>query len=112
MKKLFTFDVTLKELMDLRSVAKEFHRLSAVFSLLKLFWYNLSDKKDQIRRWNRIRVGSVQVFLDDDNLLHLDFFTRFNLSAYKPFLDALDLISVSEDDSNFPDELKDFDVQE
>ncbi len=106
-KKLFTFDVTLKELMNLKEYAKEFPKLGATFSLLKMFWYNLPDKIDAIKRWNGIRVGSIYVFLDDDNSLHLDFVTRFRFADKTPYLDAFDLVAQNES-GNFPDYLKDF----
>lgn len=109
MKKLFDFDVTLKDLMHLGERAKEVTRLGAVFSLLKIFWYNLKDrdKEAEAKRWNRIRVGSIYVFLDDDNHLHIDFVTRFNLTAATAYIDALELISRIDPDK-MPDYLKDY----
>ena len=109
-KDLFRFDVTLKDLLNLRSCALDIPRLAAVFTLLKTFWYKLSDKASEAERWNRIRVGSIEVFLDEDDHLHLDFITRFNWTNAKPYLEALDIISKSESMKDIPDELKDFDL--
>lgn len=108
MKQLFRFDVTLGELMNLYGRAKEVSKLGAVFSLLKMFWYNLKDKQENKERWNRIRVGSINVYLDDEDHLHLDFITRFHLGNSQPFLNALDLIAESDWDQEYPAELKDF----
>jgi hypothetical protein len=89
MKKLFSFDVTLRELMYLGS--KKTPQLGLIFEFLKQFWYVIEGRLD-MERWDNIRIGSVDVFLDQDGHLHLDFMTRFHLNG-KPktleFLDAL-----------------------
>jgi hypothetical protein len=92
MKNIFRFDVTLKDLMNLGQRAKDFTELNAVFAGLHAFWYNLDDKEAQKERENRIRVGSVKVYLDDEYHLHIDFITRFNLENSKPFLDLLNYL--------------------
>lgn len=108
-KDLFRFDVTLKDLLNLRERAKEFPRLAAVFFLLKTFWYKLSDQASEAERWNRVRVGSIEVFLDEDDHLHLDFITRFNWTNAKSYLEALDLIAKSGPE-DIPEVLRDFDL--
>lgn len=77
MKTDFFIDVTLKDLMNLGKRAAEVKQLDFIFNLLQNYWYNLEDKKEQEERENRIRVGSIWVYLDDDGALHLDFVTRF-----------------------------------
>ena len=98
MKNIFRFDVTLNDLMNLGRRAKDVKELEVVFTALHTFWYNLEDKKKQEERENRIRVGSVEVYLDDEYHLHIDFITRFNLQHAKPFLQLLDLIKNKDED--------------
>jgi len=92
MNQIFRFDVTLKELMNLGVRAKESKKLDLIFNLLQKFWYDLEDKHDQEERENRIRVGSVEVYLDEDSHLHIDFLTRFSFASNSKILQFLDLI--------------------
>lgn len=92
---IFAFDVTLKDLMNLGDRAKEVWKLQAIMEFLKRFWYKPSG--DAIRdshRWNDIRVGSVDVFLDDDKNLHLDFVTRFSLGSYPEIVELLEKLKA------------------
>lgn len=75
--------------MNLGHRAKDVKKLDVVFDALHAYWYNLKDKKAQEERENRIRVGSVEVYLDDEYHLHIDFITRFHLENSKPFLKLL-----------------------
>lgn len=77
--------------MNLGDRAKEVWKLQAIMEFLKRFWYKPSgDAIRDFHRWNDIRVGSVDVFLDDDKNLHLDFVTRFNFAAIPEMLEILD----------------------
>lgn len=80
MKKLFTFDVTLKELMNLEECSKRIKKLAGLFFFLKGFWYELDENHEAVenKRWNNIRVGSVDVYLDEEKNLCLKFVTRFS----------------------------------
>lgn len=77
MEKLFSFDVRLKDLMNLGDMGKEFEKLGLMFEILKGFWYTLEDKVREQERWNSIRVGSMDVYLDEDKTLCMKFYTRF-----------------------------------
>lgn len=89
MNKLFTFDVSLKDLMNLGERAKEVENLDLIFRTLHHFWYNLKDKNQQKRREETTRVGSVDVFLDEDKNLHIDFVTRFSFASLPTMLEVL-----------------------
>jgi hypothetical protein len=106
---LFSFDVTLKDLMNLGRRAKEVPKLGAIFSLLKIFWYKLDDKERAKERWGRIRVGSVDLFIDDEDHLHMDFVTRFHFGNARAYLEAFKLIAGLGYDEELPDYLEDFD---
>jgi hypothetical protein len=93
MKNLFRFDVTLQELLHLGDLAKNFSRLRVLFSLLDHWWYDLSDKKRSEERRKNIRIGSVNVFLDDDGGLHLDFITRFGFKDEPGAVELLENLS-------------------
>lgn len=89
MNKIFTFDVTLKDLMNLGERAREVSKLDLIFRFLNAFWY-VQDKKGEEERWNSTRVGSVDVFMDEDKNLHLDFATRFSLKSYPEIVKILE----------------------
>ena len=77
MNKLFRFDVTLKDLMNLGERAKNFPKLGMIFEFLKGFWYTLKDKEAEQERWANVRVGSIEVYLDEHKHLCMEFATRF-----------------------------------
>ena len=76
MKKLFSFDVCLKHLEGLRG--NKSSKVKMVMDILKYFWFEGQGGSDP-EYWDRVRVGAVDVYLDDENHLHLDFVTRFHL---------------------------------
>lgn len=89
MNKLFSFDVTLKDLMNLGERAKDVAKLEAVLIFLRMFWYDLKDDEmgeDEHKRWNNIRVGSIDVYLDDDKHLCMEFSTRFQFQNHPQIL--------------------------
>lgn len=93
MNKLFTFDVTLKDLMNLGERAEEVEKLKAIFTFLQMFWYDdtgneLEDEEDD--RWNNIRVGSVDVYLNEDKHLCLEFYTRFQFQSSPQIVSLLE----------------------
>lgn len=93
MNKLFSFDVTLKDLMNLGERAKEFKKLEAVLGLLQMFWYDLPDEaleEVEQNRWNNIRVGSIDVFLDEHKHLCMEFVTRFQFQNSPQILSWLE----------------------
>jgi hypothetical protein len=85
-EKLFSFDVTLEMLESLR--INKFDKVEFVLDFLKKFWMERSGGNDP-EYWNRVRVGSVDVYLDDGNQLHLDFVTRFHLDNYPEIIELL-----------------------
>ena|SRR5258706_6342334 len=93
MDKLFSFDVTLKDLMNLGERAKEVKKLEATLALLQMFWYDLPnealEEKEQ-ERWNNIRVGSIDVFLDEHKHLCMEFVTRFQFQNSPQILNWLE----------------------
>jgi hypothetical protein len=96
MNKLFSFDVRLKDLMNLGERAKEVKKLDLIFMLLKGSWYTLkNDPNAEQERWDRIRVGSVDVYLDEGKNLHLDFVTRFHFENSPEILALLDELKNS-----------------
>lgn len=90
MNKLFRFDVRLKDLMNLGEQTKEVTKLDLIFTLLKGFWYNLKDKKAEEERWNNIRVGSIEVYLDEHKHLCFEFVTRFQFQNSPEILELLE----------------------
>jgi hypothetical protein len=93
MKQLFSFDVRLQDLMNLEKYSQKVDKLSLIFDLLKGFWYTLKDKTAEQERWNNIRIGSVDVYLDETNSLHLDFTTRFSFNSSPEMLKFFEYIS-------------------
>jgi hypothetical protein len=87
MKKLFDFDVTLKDLDSLSQ--HPFDKVQVIMTFLKTFWFERSGGSNP-EYWDRVRVGTIQVFLDDDNHLHLDFHTRFSLTNYPKITEILE----------------------
>lgn len=80
MDNLFSFDVTLKDLMNLGERAKEVKKLEAILLFLQMFWYDLPNdalEENELERWNNVRVGSINVFLDEHKHLCMEFVTRF-----------------------------------
>lgn len=75
--KLFNFDVTLKDLMNLGERAQKVEKLKMLFVMLEKIWY--PNKEDQQHRWNDIRIGSVDVYVDKDNQINMNFTTRFDI---------------------------------
>ena len=110
MNKLFSFDVTLKDLMNLGERAKEFPKLQIIFEFLEHYWYDLKDIKSEPKtifeqekqRWNYVRVGSIDVYLDDQNQLCFEFKTRFQFSGNPTILEFFEKIKSLE----YPDILK------
>jgi len=86
MQKLFSFDVTLKELESLRGNKAD--KVQLIMDFLKSFWMKGNGGNDP-EYWDRVRVGSVDVYLDEQDHLHLDFVTRFHLGNYPQILEAL-----------------------
>lgn len=101
MKEIFSFDVRLKDLMNLGEQAQTFGKLKALFAILKRSWYSLEDKAAEEERWNRIRIGSVEVFLDDSGALHMDFVTRYSFAQNSR---AIELLALLPDDIELPDD--------
>lgn len=95
MKKLFGFDVTLKELMNLGEASSRVKRLAALFDMLKSYWYDIKDSERAQHRWENIRIGSVDVYLDTDNSLCMKFETRFAFPDGDEFLDLLSQLKSS-----------------
>lgn len=84
MDKLFSFDVTLKDLMNLGERAKDVKKLELVLGFLQMFWYNDSGNEledEEQHRWNNIRVGSIDVYLNKDKNLCMEFVTRFQFQS-------------------------------
>lgn len=90
MKKLFYFDVTLKELESLRGNKSE--KVQTILDFLKVFWFEGSGGSDP-EYWDRVRVGTVNVYLDDSDQVHLDFVTRFHLGNYPKIKEMLSKLS-------------------
>lgn len=90
MSKLFSFDVTLQDLMNLGDRAKSVKKLDLIFLFLKGFWYDLKDKVAEKERWNNVRVGSVDVYLNEDKHLCLQFVTRFQFQQSPQILEFLE----------------------
>ena len=93
MNKLFSFDVTLKDLLNLGERAQEVEKLKAVFAFLQMFWYN--DKGNELEdeeqdRWNNIRVGSMDVYLNEDKHLCMEFVTRFQFQSSPQIVQLLE----------------------
>lgn len=98
MDRLFSFDVTLQDLMNLGARAKDVVKLEAIFLLLRKFWYDLGDElsEEEQERWNRIRVGSIDVYLDDDQHLCFEFATRFTFTNNPQILAFLNKLKDSD----------------
>lgn len=77
MKKIFDFDFTLSHLMDLS--LSPMKKVQTLFDYLTNFWYTDKDGQLDKERWENVRIGTCEVYLDEDEVLHLDFATRFNL---------------------------------
>jgi hypothetical protein len=108
-KMLFSFDVRLKDLLHLGDMAKTFSKLEALFKALDLWWYDLSNEDKSEQRRNNIRIGSVNVLLDDDGALHLDFCTRFSLKNEPlavQYLEQIDELRGDEDNNGAYFEIK------
>jgi hypothetical protein len=93
MNNLFSFDVTLKDLMNLGERAEEVEKLKIIFAFLKMFWYNDTGKEleeDSERRWNNIRVGSINVYLNEDKHLCMEFVTRFQFQSSPQIVSLLE----------------------
>lgn len=73
--------------MNLGDRAEVVEKLAGIFMLLEKFWYG--DRKKDPERWFKIRIGSVSVYLDEGNQLHLDFTTRFHFENSSEFLKVL-----------------------
>lgn len=87
MKKLFEFDVTLKDLDSLSQ--HSFDKVQIIMIFLNTFWFeHLGGSSPEY--WDRVKIGTMQVFLDDDNHLHLDFATRFSLTNYPKIIEILE----------------------
>lgn len=86
MEKLFSFDVTLEMLDSLRGNQSD--KVKFIMDFIKLFWFEKQGVSDP-EYWNRVRVGSVDVYLDDGAQLHLDFVTRFHLENYPEIMAIL-----------------------
>lgn len=82
MKKLFDFDVTLKELENLGKKAKQIDKLADLLQFLQILWYGDDLEEEIVERENRIRIGTVYIFFDENDILHFDFRTRFHLKQY------------------------------
>lgn len=97
-EELFTFDVTLKDLVNLGQRAKDVPQLDAIFLLLEKYWYSLPDShpEEEEERWNRIRVGSIDVYLDDDKHLCMEFSTRFQFQNNPQVLAFLQKVKDNE----------------
>lgn len=89
MNKLFSFDVRLKDLESLRG--NRSIEVQSIMDFLKAFWFEGQGGSDP-EYWDKVRVGSVDVYLDDDNHLHLDFITRFHLGNYPDVLTLLNTL--------------------
>ena len=90
MEKLFRFDVRLKDLMNLGEMGEKSEKLGLIFEILRGFWYTLEDKVREQERWNRIRIGSVDVYLDEDKSLCMKFTTRFTFQNAPTVLHVLE----------------------
>lgn len=84
--KLFSFDVTLEMLDGLRD--NKFEKVQFIMDFLKEFWFVRMGGSDP-EYWNKVRVGSVDVYLDDSNQIHLDFTTRFHLNNSPEIVEIL-----------------------
>jgi hypothetical protein len=92
MNKLFGFDVRLKDLMNLGKYARQVPKLEVIFKFLESYWYTLEDKAAEEERWNNIRVGSVDVYLDKDQHLCMEFSTRFQFQNSPEVLKFLEKV--------------------
>ena len=93
MNRLFGFDVTLKDLMNLGERAKEVKKLEAILVFLRMFWYDLKGEEleeSESERWNNIRVGSIDVYLNEDKNLCMEFVTRFQFQSSPQILNWLE----------------------
>ena len=90
MSKLFGFDVTLKDLMNLGGRAKDVTKLDLIFKFLNGFWYSQADEKNNSERWNNVRIGSIDVSLNEQKNLCIDFTTRFQFQNSPEILEFLE----------------------
>jgi hypothetical protein len=90
MRKLFSFDVRLKDLESLRG--NNSIKVRMIMDFLETFWFEGQGGLDP-EYWDRVRIGSVDVYLDDQNHLHLDFVTRFHLGNYPEIIKVLKLFN-------------------
>jgi hypothetical protein len=90
MKKIFSFDVTLNDLESLKN--NEFIKVEVLMEFLHTFWFKGAGDSDP-DYLSKVRIGTMDVFLDDNNNLHLDFVTRFSLTNYPRALDLMDLLT-------------------
>lgn len=79
MKKIFSCDVSIKELMSLYTSKSS--KLKDVLYFLEEYLIGSDEDPSKSDRDKSIgtNVGSINVFLDDDGKLHLDFVTKFDL---------------------------------
>lgn len=89
MKKLFSFDVRLNDLESLNNAG--FKKTATLLEFLKAFWFRGAGGSDP-DYLDKVRVGTVGVFLDDEEHLHLDFVTRFSLRNYPEILKELEAL--------------------
>lgn len=82
----------MKDLLNLEEYSKEFPKLDLIFRLLSRFWYTLEDKSHEEERWDKIRVGSMEVYLDQDKHLCMKFITRFSFENYPEILEFLEQV--------------------
>lgn len=87
MKKIFNFDVPLKALEGFKE--NKSNKVKFILDFLKSFWFD-HNGGSSLEYWDRVRVGSVEVYLDDENHLHLDFITRFSLGNYPELIEVLE----------------------
>lgn len=59
-------------------------KLDQLFSHLTNRWYIKNDGEIDKERWAHTRIGTCNVYLDDEGMLHLDFMTKFSLKDAPP----------------------------
>lgn len=79
-------DVTYNQLVSLKEANSK--SIETLLHLLREFWCNNPERQDEVR------IGTINVYLDKDDALHLDFSTRFSFENCPKIKDLLGQMGV------------------
>lgn len=78
-------DVTYENLQSLKDV----QALQPALEFLKDFWCGSNKERE-----SNVRLGTIDVFIDEQGNLHLDFISRFSLEKYPELIEHLRSVGV------------------